>query len=427
MGNDSRQRLSSWKEIAQYVHRDVRSVMRWEKERGLPVHRVPGGHKGRVWAFADELDDWLAQPSIGLDTPATVHVSTRRSLRRWHMALACGVVVAVAASVFALVPREPPADVTVEGNVLTAVTASGRALWTQEIAPGEEVMPATGAWRRVADLDGDGQAEIVVALAHRRAPEQLPVNTLYCFDRSGRLLWSHTPDDRLRFGTGEYSAPWVSWNLFVVRTARGPRVAWPVHHHTWWPSMLLLFDAAGARERLFVHPGWLTGVSVSDDGRRLFVTGSSNSREAYIMAVLDVDRLDAVAPEESGSPYECIDCGAVRPVRYYVFPRTEASRVSRFPDVRPGVQLVDGEHFQVNVSEGPPPIWPGTIYTFTLDGGRLLRAAHIDSYWEWHREQERTGAIGHTAEQCPERRALTVAHWSAPDGWTISGADSSER
>ena len=36
-------RLDSWKEVAEYLKRDVRTVSRWELSRGLPVRRVPGG------------------------------------------------------------------------------------------------------------------------------------------------------------------------------------------------------------------------------------------------------------------------------------------------------------------------------------------------------------------------------------------------
>jgi tetratricopeptide (TPR) repeat protein len=52
-------RLNSWKEIAAFFDRDERTVRRWEKERGLPVHRVPGGGRGGVFAYAAELRDWL--------------------------------------------------------------------------------------------------------------------------------------------------------------------------------------------------------------------------------------------------------------------------------------------------------------------------------------------------------------------------------
>src|ERR1700693_171852 len=57
-----RKRLDSWKEIAAFFGRDERTVNRWEKELGLPVHRLPGT-KGRVYAFAEELSAWLAASS----------------------------------------------------------------------------------------------------------------------------------------------------------------------------------------------------------------------------------------------------------------------------------------------------------------------------------------------------------------------------
>lgn len=52
-------RIDSWKEIAAYLERDVSTVVRWEKERGLPVHRIPGGQRQAVFAFEEELDRWL--------------------------------------------------------------------------------------------------------------------------------------------------------------------------------------------------------------------------------------------------------------------------------------------------------------------------------------------------------------------------------
>ena len=55
-------RLDSWKEIAAFFGRDERTVRRWEKESALPVHRVPGAAKGRVFAYESELDLWLSTP-----------------------------------------------------------------------------------------------------------------------------------------------------------------------------------------------------------------------------------------------------------------------------------------------------------------------------------------------------------------------------
>lgn len=52
-------RLDTWNEIATFLGVTVRTAMRWEHERGLPVHRVPGGEKQRVFAYAKDLTIWL--------------------------------------------------------------------------------------------------------------------------------------------------------------------------------------------------------------------------------------------------------------------------------------------------------------------------------------------------------------------------------
>jgi tetratricopeptide (TPR) repeat protein len=66
-------RLDSWKEIALFFGRDERTVRRWEKERGLPVHRIPGGNRGSVFAFESELAAWLqARDHLGVDDSASV-------------------------------------------------------------------------------------------------------------------------------------------------------------------------------------------------------------------------------------------------------------------------------------------------------------------------------------------------------------------
>jgi hypothetical protein len=62
-----KKRLDSWKEIAAFFGRDERTVKRWEKERGLPVYRVPGSARGGVFAYAEELAEWLKAPNHVLD------------------------------------------------------------------------------------------------------------------------------------------------------------------------------------------------------------------------------------------------------------------------------------------------------------------------------------------------------------------------
>ena len=51
-------RLHSWKEIADYLKRNVRTVQRWEKEEALPVRRLFHRKRSSVYASKSQLDAW---------------------------------------------------------------------------------------------------------------------------------------------------------------------------------------------------------------------------------------------------------------------------------------------------------------------------------------------------------------------------------
>src|ERR1700753_3776018 len=52
-------RLDSWKEIAVFLKRDVRTVQRWEKKEGLPVYRHLHDKLGSIYAYRNELNEWF--------------------------------------------------------------------------------------------------------------------------------------------------------------------------------------------------------------------------------------------------------------------------------------------------------------------------------------------------------------------------------
>lgn len=73
--------LVSWKEIAVYLNHSESTVKRWERDRGLPVHRIPGGERGGVFAYPEELADWLKGEALELEAedPASSDQSTNGS------------------------------------------------------------------------------------------------------------------------------------------------------------------------------------------------------------------------------------------------------------------------------------------------------------------------------------------------------------
>jgi TolB-like protein/Tfp pilus assembly protein PilF len=69
--------LDSWKGIAHYLNKDIRTLQRWESTRKLPVRRIPGGDRPSVYALKSELDAWRRGLDIhvvaGEDHSATSH------------------------------------------------------------------------------------------------------------------------------------------------------------------------------------------------------------------------------------------------------------------------------------------------------------------------------------------------------------------
>jgi CheY-like chemotaxis protein/predicted DNA-binding transcriptional regulator AlpA len=56
--------LNSWKEVAQFVGRSERTIQRWERDLGFPVHRPAGRSRGSVIALRTEIQEWIEKTPI---------------------------------------------------------------------------------------------------------------------------------------------------------------------------------------------------------------------------------------------------------------------------------------------------------------------------------------------------------------------------
>ena len=101
----SEKRFDSWKEIAAYLGRDIRTVQRWETTRGLPVHRLPGAGRGAVYALRSEIDQWSRSRG---DLPEEAPAPPSRRLS--YAALAVVLVVAGAVGLMFLLPYFRPSE-----------------------------------------------------------------------------------------------------------------------------------------------------------------------------------------------------------------------------------------------------------------------------------------------------------------------------
>jgi hypothetical protein len=96
--------LSSWKDIAKYLGKGVRTVQRWERQLGLPVRRPNGAsQKSAVVLYRGDVDAWVAtrfsartlekneahstQSSSSARTKLRESIRTARELRTANQAL----------------------------------------------------------------------------------------------------------------------------------------------------------------------------------------------------------------------------------------------------------------------------------------------------------------------------------------------------
>lgn len=88
--------LTSWKEIAQYLGKGVRTVQRWEAEYGLPVRRATSRSHHAVLAVPEEIDAWVQRQTKDRRSELDRLRGEVHTLREENAILRCHLAAAVA-------------------------------------------------------------------------------------------------------------------------------------------------------------------------------------------------------------------------------------------------------------------------------------------------------------------------------------------
>jgi TolB-like protein len=91
------ERLESWKEIAAYLRRDVRTVQRWEQTAGLPVHRHKRAHRPIPYAYKSEVEAWWTSRSASSPAASQDALSDARSSQTRRLIAATAALLVIAA------------------------------------------------------------------------------------------------------------------------------------------------------------------------------------------------------------------------------------------------------------------------------------------------------------------------------------------
>ena len=135
--------LQSWKEIAAYLERDVRTLHRWEKEAGLPVRRHTDKRHASVYAYPSEIEAWrVARPLLAEER----RVQLWKRPRTWAAAMALAAAAALLFYGPVLNPDAPTAEAA-EGAMRT------EAEWTDAAADLTSRLSPDGKFLTYADWD----------------------------------------------------------------------------------------------------------------------------------------------------------------------------------------------------------------------------------------------------------------------------------
>lgn len=414
MPEEKPDRLDGWKAIADYLGKDVSTAIRWARHRGMPVHRVPGGRGGTVYALAEDLDRWIkGTPSSGPGpSPGRRRVLTSTLL----------VCVVTVAGFFLSSWNRPriPVRVSFAGNRFLASDENGRLAWAYDF--GEPVRgPASLEISdpvRFIDLDADGRLEILAVVVFPGTdPTSVLRRELVCFSFTGKLLWRYKPRHTLRFGDRVWDGP---WRFSALLTTHGSeKHVWAaIAHQIWWPSFLVTLDDQGHDTVRFIHAGVIYALNYlqGPSGNFVLAGGTNNEYEAAMLAVLAEGQPPAVSPQSDAS-YKCVDCGDSYPAHYFLFPPLEVTRLQHAYNRVAGI-TTNGARILVSTIGGtePPPGEFG-LYNF-LEKFDVRDVSLSDSYPVSHRRLEDEGKIKHPNDKCPERaKPWIVRSWEPTTGW----------
>jgi hypothetical protein len=216
--NHNPKRLTSWKEIADFLGITERTAQTWEKERGLPVHRQSGAH-GHVFALSEELEQWRKK--------AVAHLCwyDNASILRLYAALGTVfslILIGVLVGIFVSRNHKGlPAMFHLDYKTLIVTDASGRELWRKSFEDTFEYARYTGvnaaAIPHIWFGHLDNAQKVDTLFIYYPTNREKNGTALYCFSQKGEEKWRFVPGRIVSDGGGSHSSAYIVAN-FVVST-----------------------------------------------------------------------------------------------------------------------------------------------------------------------------------------------------------------
>jgi Tol biopolymer transport system component len=278
-------RLDSWKEIAAYLKRSVRTVTRWEREEGLPIHRHLHSKSGSVYAYKAELDAWWAsrKEDIGGPPVETEPARTPRGRRTAVAAAALAGLLGLSAIAWLGGMRRS----SLPSSRLVPLTTYPGLEGPPSLSPdGNQVTFERGGDIFVKQVDGEALVQLTSTALTEHAPAWSPDGRQIAFTRADEAIFVVSP-----LGGGERKVADTRAALLLKTMAWTPDSRSLIVSEMTSPicaSMFVISIATGQKTRLTspaepsIGDGW---PAVSPDGRTVAFTRYSQDSSANVYVV----------------------------------------------------------------------------------------------------------------------------------------------
>ena len=386
--------LASWKEISAFLGYDVRTCQRWEKEAGLPVHRVLDSSKSRVFAFKQEIDEWMNS-----------RTQDRPKNKRKYLYLLIPAALLILTYLVFIFPysSSQPHDFKIKDSKLVVLNKNGKKLWDYDTGikslRNEEFYRLFFQFKRISenrlhpnfpllviqDINQDKEKEVLFV------PRSLiPENDTYglcCLNSKGKENWTYAPGRAMKFGEKLYPSDYTIKGLEVIDLNQDNRVEILIlsFNINMFPTTLSVLDPKGEVKREYWNSGRITDLVFydldEDEEIEIMLAGCNNEYNKGFLAVLEPDFKSGSSPQTGY--YRSSDLMQGVEHQYILFPGQDLGNPALNRNPMGRINIIDEKSVSVESQSG-------LIYEFDFDFA-LKEIRFADRYEDFYNEAYQKG------------------------------------
>jgi hypothetical protein len=288
------ERLIGIKAIAQYLDMSVRNVYYWEKNLGLPLHRISSSGGYRIYATKTELDKWLNTKDINNFKKTKL----KRTILLAHIPI-IAVLIALYFFIQTQKNRTPaPENLSCDRNIVFVTDSRGKTLW--EFSLFRNINEANiYLIVDLKDIDNDTYKELIACTYDISKDDHF----ITLFDNDGTILWKRSVSTEHTFNDIEINNYYRPGPVRFAKTKSGEvLIVSKWNHMERFLSIISSHDLAGNLKNQYLHTGNLT-VTMEltdlnrDDEKEIIFTGTNNLLNGEgILGVLPLSNFRGVNP-----------------------------------------------------------------------------------------------------------------------------------